>query len=147
MNERQLKELLVQALLNEKARQDMTERVRNKRRMTRYLALKEGEARLKLAAKLIEELGVTSTQHVGAYVMRKCFAIAARTATLDDRFAQRGRRATVKYMDEARAKVDRADAQVERYRSVYDWYVKYQAQVFEGIVRGLREGGQASLFD
>ena len=79
-------------------------------------------ARLVLAKAMMEQLHITTTQHVACMVMKTVFGTAASTNTLDACFAKSGRTANEKHVETARQALHQHPDQVKRYAGLYRWY-------------------------
>lgn len=97
--------------------------------------------RIVLARAVIEQLGITPTQHVASFVMKWLFGVAASTTTLDWFFADPGRNASVKHMKQARVLLGARGDQVSRYQGLYQWYcAELQRRI--GRIRGRQKRGR-----
>lgn len=108
-------------------------------RLRHAVALHEARARVALTHALIQQLQVVSTVHVARYLMRAACGQGVRNDWLVDAFALRGRRAVVKYMQDA---VDALAAQPDlapRYRAWYDWYRRLVARRVRELRRSWRQ--------
>lgn len=107
-----------------------------------FLAADRGEVRATLTRAIIDELGIVTTQHVGAYIMRTCFRMGMGCDLLDHYFAVPGRDASVKYMRPARrALASRPDLAL-RYAALYRWYCKAQAKQAQRLKGSSRQAQQ-----
>jgi hypothetical protein len=79
-------------------------------------------ARVDLTKGILEQLKITSTQHVASMVMKRIFKTAADIAVLNRHFALAGRDATEKHTAAALLALDDAPGVVKRYADLYDWY-------------------------
>lgn len=79
-------------------------------------------ARVDLTKGILQQLGITSTQHVASMVMKRLFKTAADIAVLNQHFALAGRDATEKHTAAASLALDNAPDVVQRYAELYSWY-------------------------
>lgn len=79
-------------------------------------------ARIDLTKGILQQLEITSTQHVASLVMKRLFKTAADIAVLNRHFALAGRDATEKYTAAAAFALDNAPGEVTRYADLYNWY-------------------------
>lgn len=71
---------------------------------------------------MIEQLHITTTQHVACMVMKTVFGTAVITKILDACFAKSGRTVNEKHMEAARQALHQHPDQVRRYAGLYRWY-------------------------
>jgi hypothetical protein len=81
-----------------------------------------------LAQELMTDMEITQTIHVAKFVMRRAFGQAIGNDDLERYFAEAGRDAKKKYMDEAKNAVAGTQTGIARYAKLYEWFVQEEQQ-------------------
>lgn len=103
-----------------------------------FIRSHQGGARIILAKAMMEQLHITTTQHVAFFVMKEVFKSAASTEALNASFAKSGRTANERHMTAARKVVHARQDQVGRYAGLYRWYCRLLDRRLASIKSSLR---------
>lgn len=87
-----------------------------------FLRRLRSAARIDLTKGILQQLELTSTQHVAFMVMKRLFKTGADVAVLNRHFALTGRDASEKHTAAASLALDNASDEVKRYAELYNWY-------------------------